>query len=141
MVVETDLLLWTHPLGSVLIDVDEKLARSVHLDSDDGLYSLVSVVDSYRYIYQVSWYPDSSSDQLWLKSYDMTRLTRSTDDAVLVLNQSFDLGDTVDGSIVVDSDNSEVAFCYLDSSSGLNFAYLDIDDSESLYTVVMNDAN
>lgn len=54
-VLETGFLLWTHPLGAFLVDLNIRVARSVHFASGQDLLSLVSVAQNDRYIHTLSW--------------------------------------------------------------------------------------
>ena len=44
-VIETNVLLWTHPLGTMLIDLNLRLSRAVHFDSDINTTSLITTTD------------------------------------------------------------------------------------------------
>ena len=94
-VIETNRLLWTHPLGAVLIDLDLRVARSVYAASDENLVALSTTTDSSRYMRTVSWkWSDSEdvNDVIWLHEFDMTSLRQTQDTPYINYTRSFALG-------------------------------------------------
>ena len=67
MVVEPNLLFWTHPLGQMILDLNLMVARSIHYSSSLSMTSLDSVITSYRYATALSWeWSTSGNDIIWI---------------------------------------------------------------------------
>ena len=92
-VIDTNVLLWTHPLGSMVIDLDLKYVRSLYYSSDENLSTILTTTSSNRYLnaFSVESITDENN-KLWVKTYDFNTLYFSKVTPTLTMNYSFDLG-------------------------------------------------
>lgn len=142
-VIEANLLLWKHPLGMVVLDLNLMVARSINFSPSLALTSLEAVPMLSRYIFALSWdWSPAESDVLWMNAYDFSSFSGSVSSPVQSQSNRFVLGSKVDGFIVSDAFEDAVALCYSDSQRNLNLALWRADESDAgnMYTLTLEES-
>ena len=138
-IIQPRIILWQHAYGVLLIDLDSKIARSLHLARTYEFTSLITAPYLFRYLNTISWEKSyTSTDSIWLHSYDLTRLGSTSSSLKLVNERRFSLGDFVEGVVIADTLVDSTALCFIDSQLDLNLAFWEPSSSNSLYRARMN---
>ena len=134
-VIGRGLLLWQHAYGTILINVNDRHARSIHLaKSNSALNSIVTAVSQSRYLNTLTWQrrDEFKTDMILLHKYDLGRISGADFTIPLVKYRNFDIGVKVGDEIVADTKGSSSALCFVDETLTLHLALWNSDASENM---------